>query len=67
MHLLLKQAADGLVVIGDSHEYKAVQQAAIMEESTDSHLNEAILQYARQIVKLPTWEIRQFWNGFYLN
>lgn len=48
--LLFKQAADGTVIIGDSHEYSASEQASTLEESTSSAINAAILRYGRQML-----------------
>ena len=65
IHLLLKQAADGSVIIGDSHEYRDWQEIDQLEESTSSAINAAILAYAKKMVKLPSWDIQQMWNGYY--
>jgi len=53
IHLLFKQAADGAVIIGDSHEYSAIEHASALEESTSSAINAAILRYGRQMLDLP--------------
>jgi D-hydroxyproline dehydrogenase subunit beta len=66
IHLLFKQASDGSVIIGDSHEYKAFQDANMGEESTNCLINEAILQYGRQMITLQSWHIQKQWNGYYL-
>lgn len=66
IHLLFKQAADGAVIIGDSHEYRAIEQASALEESTSNAINAAILRYGRQMLDLPSWEIARMWNGYYM-
>ena len=66
IHLLFKQASDGSVIIGDSHEYSAFQDASLREESTSCHINETILAYGRKMITLPTWDIQKLWNGYYL-
>lgn len=66
IHLLFKQAADGAVIIGDSHEYRAIEHASTLEESTSSAINAAILGYGRQMLDLPSWEIARMWNGYYM-
>ena len=66
IHLLFKQAADGAVIIGDSHEYRAIEQASALEETTSSAINAAILGYGRQMLDLPSWEIARMWNGYYM-
>jgi len=66
IHLLFKQASDGSVIIGDSHEYSEFQDASVGEESTNCLINEAILQYGQQMITLPSWHIQRMWNGYYL-
>ena len=36
------------------------------EESTNCLINEAILQYGRQMITLQSWHIQKQWNGYYL-
>ena len=66
IHLLFKQAVDGSVIIGDSHEYSDFQDASADEEYTNPRINEAILRYGRRMLTLPSWEIEKLWNGYYL-
>ncbi len=66
IHLLFKQAVDGSVIIGDSHEYSDFQDASAGEEYTNCHINEAILCYGKRMLTLPSWEIEKTWNGYYL-
>ncbi len=66
IHLLFKQAADGAVIIGDSHEYSAFEDANVGEEYTNCQINEAILQYGQQMIELPSWRVQTMWNGYYL-
>jgi FAD dependent oxidoreductase TIGR03364 len=66
IHLLFKQTSDGSVIIGDSHEYSAFQDANVAEEFTNCHINEAILQYGQQMISMPSWRIQTMWNGYYL-
>jgi len=66
IHLLFRQAADGSVVVGDSHEYRELGEAAGLEERTSPAINEAILGYGRGMIELPSWEIASLWNGYYL-
>ena len=66
-HLLrLKQAADGSIIIGDSHEYSPVQEESVRLEYTDWRINEAILEYGKRMITLPSWDIQLMWNGYYL-
>jgi FAD dependent oxidoreductase TIGR03364 len=66
IHLLFKQAADGSIVIGDSHEYRSFEEASSFEESTNNSINQAILEYGQRMIALPSWDIQAMWNGYYL-
>lgn len=66
IHLLFKQAADGSVIIGDSHEYSTFEEANRNEESTNCLINAAILEYGQRMIALPSWQIQKLWNGYYL-
>ena len=66
IHLLFKQAVDGYVIIGDSHEYKDFADASTGEEYTNNSINDAILRYGKRMLALPSWQIEQTWNGYYL-
>ncbi len=66
IHLLFKQAVDGSIIIGDSHEYSTFSEASIGEEYTSCHINETILGYGKHMLTLPTWELQTLWNGYYL-
>jgi glycine/D-amino acid oxidase-like deaminating enzyme len=63
VHILFKQAADGSIILGDSHEY-----AVAMDElgfDTDMNIDNFILQESEKIFDLPTYEIQNRWLGFY--
>jgi FAD dependent oxidoreductase TIGR03364 len=66
IHLLFKQAADGSIIVGDSHEYRSFEEASTLEESTNSAINQTILQYGQRMITLPSWDIQAMWNGYYL-
>jgi len=65
IHVLFKQALDGSIIIGDSHEYAEVSTCDSIDYRIEDHVNQLILDEARQIVDLPSWAIRRHWNGFY--
>ncbi|MGI9173966.1 MAG: TIGR03364 family FAD-dependent oxidoreductase [Rhodothermales bacterium] len=65
IHLLFKQAVDGSVIIGDSHEYRDVRLADELGFDIDHEINRLILQEAQRIFELPTWELRRTWYGTY--
>lgn len=54
------------MIIGDSHEYSDFQDASVSEEYTNCRINDAILRYGQRMLTLPSWEIEQMWNGYYL-
>jgi D-hydroxyproline dehydrogenase subunit beta len=66
IHLLFKQSADGTVIIGDSHEYREIAKEEFREETTSTLINDAILAYGKRMISLPTWNIENLWNGYYL-
>ncbi len=65
VHILFKQAADGSVIIGDSHRYAKVGESAGLEEVTDMQLNRFIVQEAQKIHALEDWTIDRSWLGYY--
>ncbi len=65
IHALFKQALDGSVIIGDSHEYAAVGATESLDFGTDVRINELILQEASKVMDFPHWRIRSYWNGYY--
>jgi len=65
VHILFKQAIDGSIIIGDSHEYADVSTADTLDYTNDEVLNQLILTEARKILDLPSWKIQTTWNGYY--
>jgi FAD dependent oxidoreductase TIGR03364 len=66
VHLLFKQAIDGSIIIGDSHEYSNFDEATSGEERTNCLINDAVLEYGQRMIHLPSWQIQHLWNGYYL-
>jgi FAD dependent oxidoreductase TIGR03364 len=66
IHLLFKQAIDGTITVGDSHQYPEWQDAGPLLETTNPAINDAILAYARGMLHLPDWSMEAYWNGYYL-
>lgn len=65
IHLLFKQAIDGSIIIGDSHEYADARQADKLGFEIRQVINDIILQEAQRMFRLPHWNITKQWNGFY--
>jgi len=65
VHILFKQSADGSVILGDSHEYAPVGEAASLRFGSSNAINIYLLEQAMRIMDLDTWEIKRIWNGYY--
>lgn len=65
IHVLLKQAMDGSVILGDSHEYADVTNAGSLGFDYKQVIEDIILQEAQRMFRLPHWNIARQWNGFY--
>ncbi len=65
IHILFKQAVDGSIIIGDSHEYADASEAEKLGFAVNHEINSIILEEAKRIMDLPTWEIASSWNGYY--
>jgi FAD dependent oxidoreductase TIGR03364 len=65
IHILFKQRTDGSIVIGDSHHYADIAQSDQLGFDYDVEVGKIILEEAKQILALPSWDLAQQWNGFY--
>lgn len=65
IHILFKQAIDGGIIIGDSHEYAPAKEQNSLGHEINQPINEAILEEAHRIFDLPNWQIASAWNGYY--
>ncbi|MEK6512436.1 TIGR03364 family FAD-dependent oxidoreductase [Myroides odoratimimus] len=65
VHILFKQAADGSVILGDSHEYADVQDIDKLGFDIKQEINDFMIKEAKKIVDLPTYKIRDSWAGVY--
>jgi FAD dependent oxidoreductase TIGR03364 len=61
IHILMVQDADGSFVVGDSHEYSTGDFNEILDARTEA----LIVQEARKLMRLATWEITERWHGVY--
>ena len=64
IHILFKQAVDGSIIVGDSHEYADATQAEDLGYHTQEFINDLMLTEARRIVNFPLI-LRKTWAGFY--
>jgi FAD dependent oxidoreductase TIGR03364 len=65
IHILFKQAVDGSIIIGDTHEYADVVAADDLDFNNADQLNQLMLGEAQRIITLPDWRIQRTWNGYY--
>ena len=65
IHILFKQAVDGSMIIGDSHEYASVRDADDLGFDMNNEINRYIMSASMKIFDLEDWSIEQAWNGFY--
>jgi len=65
MHILFKQATDGSVIIGDSHEYAPATNTESLDFGTSTYINDLMLREAKKVMDFPHWNIRSVWNGYY--
>jgi len=65
IHILFKKAADGSIIIGDSHEYADVNHFDDLGFNIKQLVNELMLQEAARIVSFDVNNIATAWAGFY--
>ncbi len=65
VHILFKQAVDGSVIIGDSHEYAMVSNIDDLDFNLNMDIDNFIVNEAQKIIDLPTYEIQNRWFGMY--
>ena len=65
VHILFKQATDGSVIIGDSHEYADAAHIDELGFDINIDIDNFLLGEAKKIFKLPTFEIQNKWYGMY--
>ncbi|EPR69345.1 TIGR03364 family FAD-dependent oxidoreductase [Cyclobacterium qasimii] len=65
IHILFKQAMDGSVILGDSHEYADAGNSDVLGFDLDMEIDQYMLKKAKEIINLPTYEIAHRWYGTY--
>ena len=65
MHILFKQAMDGSVILGDSHEYADAENIDDLGFDLNMEIDNLMIKKAKEIFELPTYEINQRWFGMY--
>ncbi len=64
IHILIKQTADGSLIIGDSHEYHPLDEAPQFHQREG--LNRFITDYCHDQLGITLPAIQERWNGYYL-
>lgn len=65
VHILFKQATDGSIIIGDSHEYADAANIDDLGFDLRMDVDEFMIEEAKKIFNLPTFEIQNRWYGVY--
>lgn len=65
IHILFKQAIDGSIIIGDSHEYAPAGRTDELGFDTKNYINDLMLKEAERIMRFPVRNIARAWAGFY--
>lgn len=65
IHILFKKAADGSVILGDSHEYAAVNQPEKLGFEINQHINNLMLAEAARIINMESFQVASSWAGYY--
>ena len=65
VHMLFKQAADGSVILGDSHEYADADKIEDLGYDLNMEIDNFMIAEAKKIFDLPTYEIQDRWYGIY--
>lgn len=65
VHILFKQATDGSVIIGDSHEYVDAANMDDLGFDLKMEVDDFMIAEAKKIFNLPTFEIQNRWYGMY--
>lgn len=65
VHILFKQALDGSVILGDSHEYAPAKDIDFLGFDLNMDIDNFMIEEAKKIIDLPTYEIQNRWFGMY--
>jgi FAD dependent oxidoreductase TIGR03364 len=65
VHILFKQAADGSVILGDSHHYADAKNIDDLGFDLDMDIDNFMIHEAKKIIDLPNYEIQNRWYGRY--
>ena len=63
IHLSFKQAVDGSVIIGSSHQYADAKNIDDLGFDVEQRVNAYMLAGAKDIFELQNWDIHRYWYG----
>lgn len=65
IHILFKQATDGSIIVGDSHEYAEADRFDDLGFDIKGHINQLMIDEANRIMPIDASQIASTWAGFY--
>lgn len=65
VHILFKQAHDGSIILGDSHEYANAAKMDDLGFDLNMDIDGFIIHEAKKIIDLPNYQIQRRWFGVY--
>lgn len=65
VHILFKQAVDGSVILGDSHQYADANKIEDLGYDLDMDIDHFMIEEAKKIFNLPNYQIQKRWYGMY--
>lgn len=65
VHILFKQASDGSVILGDSHQYADALKIDDLGYDLDMDIDNFMMEEAQKIFELPNYQIQRRWYGMY--
>lgn len=65
VHILFKQAVDGSVILGDSHQYADANKIEDLSYDLDMDIDHFMIEEAKKIFNLPNYQIQKRWYGMY--
>ncbi|MBA4746017.1 MAG: TIGR03364 family FAD-dependent oxidoreductase [Muricauda sp.] len=65
VHILFKQAVDGSIILGDSHQYADAGKIEDLGYDLDMDIDNFMIEEAKKIIDLPTYQIQKRWYGIY--
>ncbi|MCE7043746.1 TIGR03364 family FAD-dependent oxidoreductase [Dyadobacter sp. CY312] len=65
IHILFKQAIDGTVIVGDSHEYAKIGEEENLGYQHNQYVNDLMVKEASRIVGFDLSDMTETWAGYY--